>query len=760
MIVQNGKGYMALYQQVKSELHTQLAVFSDQVAAATAIPGFDDGLCRKWQAAGDRIRNRLDDEIIRVAVVGAIKSGKSTLINALFGGDHLKRGAGVVTSLVTKVRAGDAPKAEIHLKSWDEVNADIRQALVLFPGGLSVDTEGGGFDIRRQADRESLAAAMADLDAEQLISDDTRNINTVYIRCYLAGFAAIGEMIKPEPSCIAYQGDRFGEHRQFVGDDNLAVYVRDVRISLVTDHLPAQMEVADCQGSDSPNPLHLAQVQDYLAETNLIVYVISSRTGVRRADIRFLSMIREMGILDNMLFVVNCDLNEHDGTADLEALIGRIWEDISLIKPDPEIHAFSSLFNLLRAIREQGGDTALLPKDQARLAQWEGDTVFADWSDARTAGFLDALLGVLTGKRFELLLKNHLERLTLLVDAMINRCRLMTDLLARDTESAVTVVSRIRHYQKKLERVKDMVKRTLDGGKAPLHQSLRTETDHLFAPHRELIQAVSGFIKSYAPGLDAYAASVSTEGFNAVLFRLYQDFKQAVDRHITEVVTPQVIRFTRKMETEIQAYFLGIAEPYEGMMIDALNDYCDGLCELGIVQAPTSWEPIQHGELESMKTVAGIALPPIMDLTRYGARVRTETLFRFGIYTLINRIRQVFKKPVTEDRREALRALKDGLKRMKRETEASIRFHFKDYQENLKFTYLFRLADAVSADVWTTLTERFEAHTADLDGISAVIQSHQTDKASIQEQLARYEADCTDMREKLIGLRADVSGAV
>jgi len=37
---------------------------------------------------------QLTEETIRVAVVGPIKSGKSTFLNALLRGDYLKRGAG------------------------------------------------------------------------------------------------------------------------------------------------------------------------------------------------------------------------------------------------------------------------------------------------------------------------------------------------------------------------------------------------------------------------------------------------------------------------------------------------------------------------------------------------------------------------------------------------------------------------------------------------------------------------------------------
>jgi hypothetical protein len=93
-------------------------------------------------------------------------------------------------------------------------------------------------------------------------------------------------------------------------------------------------------------PLHLVMIQDYLLLTNLIVYVVSSRTGLRQADIRFLSMIKKMGILENTLFIINCDFSEHESISDLKTLIHRVREELAMVQSEPQVFAFSALFNL------------------------------------------------------------------------------------------------------------------------------------------------------------------------------------------------------------------------------------------------------------------------------------------------------------------------------------------------------------------------------------------------------------------------------
>lgn len=64
----------------------------------------------------------------------------------------------------------------------------------------------------------------------------------------------------------------------------MAVYLKDVQLEIKSNRFEKNLEIADCQGSDSPNPLHITMIQDYLSTTHLIIYLISSRTGLRDAD--------------------------------------------------------------------------------------------------------------------------------------------------------------------------------------------------------------------------------------------------------------------------------------------------------------------------------------------------------------------------------------------------------------------------------------------------------------------------------------------
>ncbi len=353
-------------------------------STAKSIPGMADYSFGEWEATCDQLPRQLAEDIIRVAIVGPIKSGKSTFLNSIFKGEFVKRGAGVITSIVTRVRNGEHLRAKLYFKSWDEINAEMEQALVLFPS-QNWRSGDNGFNIRQSNDRHELQQAPGELSAEQLITRSTRNINNVLLTSYLKGYDAVSPLLNADNGIQLYEADRFADHKAFAGNETLAVYLKDVLLEINSSGVKSNIEIADCQGSDSSNPLHLAMIQDYLRMTHLMVYVISSRTGLRQADIRFLSMIKKMGILENIIFVINCDFSEHDSIDELNDLVGRVREELAMLRPNPEIYAFSALFNLFRT-----NDVTLSEKDRLRLAQWRTDEAFTEQSNREIDRFESA----------------------------------------------------------------------------------------------------------------------------------------------------------------------------------------------------------------------------------------------------------------------------------------------------------------------------------------------------------------------------------
>ena len=750
---------MDTYSTLKNDLLNVNASIASLFSETSHVDGLSNHSYEDWKQACTQIRKQLSEELIRVAVVGSIKSGKSTFVNAFLNGDYLKRGAGVVTSIVTKVRKGPSLRARLFFKTWDEVNSDMDQALVLLPD-FSLEDAHDTFDVRRSEDRIILETALASLRPDQLISNGTCNANNILLNSYLKGYERVREILSSDERNLVYGDDRFEEHRAFAGNDHLAVYLRDIQLETDCEHLSEFVEVADCQGSDSPNPFHLAMIQDYLNLTHLIIYVVSSRTGIRQADIRFLSMIKQMGIIDNIQFVVNCDFNEHESLHDLETLIQKIKDDISYLKPNPEVYTFSTLLNLFRVETDR-----LSTKDQHRLEQWEGDEEMSRFSDEQSNAFMLAFQRKLNQERYALLLVNQMQRMKVMVSEAQHWIAVNQEILTRGTDQIQELAEKIDTYRKRIGQIQTMVKNTLDGSLGKLKNDLKRDMDRLFDQRTEgLVEQINNYIAHFDLQVENHRDKLVESGFNHTMYVVYQGFKQALDEFMANTVNPQVIRFVREEEEKIGQHLSTILEPYDVMIQDALAEFNQNLNDIGIATLDKTDRTIERPKVEAVKSIAGLALPPAVATLRYSAKIKTEAIMRLGVYTTLYILKRLLKKPIQDEAARQFDALKDGGRRMKHETVKSIRFHMRDYKENVKFQYLCRLADAMAGALKEMLSRRFQSHADNLLSMVDEIQSKKLDKARVTEVLQQMskqakdvEARMGDIQDRMTGVDTEVN---
>jgi len=742
---------MNTYNSIKKDLFKISEDISSFFSNAKSIPGMSENSFAVWEKTNTGINKQLSEEIIRVAVVGPIKSGKSTFINSLFKGEYLKRGAGVVTSIVTRVRRGEKLRAKLLFKSWDEINADMDQALALFPS-LDWRVEKDKFDIRHKKERMDLQKALTSLGTEHLIANGTRNVNSILLSSYLKGFEKVKDLISLDVNVSQFEDNLFGDHWNFVSDGAMAVYLKDVFLEIDSDGVESNIEIADCQGSDSPNPLHLAMIQDYLLLTNLIIYVISSRTGLREADIKFLSLIKKMGIMDNILFVINCDFSEHDSLYDLEALIEKVKEDLMVIMPSAEIYSMSALFNLFKS-----RNLALLQKDRLRLEQWEMEKELSAFSDSGTARFEASFYNKVTRGSYALLLKNHIERLYIISSGLEHWISFNQNILTRNTDSANKIVENAKKHQIRMNQIKSVIKSTLDGSIQQIKHELKIEIDRYFDIRSgNLIRDIAEFIKNYSIVYQQYEDDSKASGFSNTLYLIYQEFKQAFDTFMAETINPEVIRFVRKQEARIHEHLESIAGPFDVMVQDAIATYNRMMGKLGINRSNENIKNIDLPDIGTIKSITGLTLPPVAAYMRYTAKMKTEATMRLGLYKLVNIFKRLLKKPIQGKNEGEILALKDGVLRMKREMEKSVISHLKDYQENIKFQYIYRLVEAESNSLYESLLDRFQVYGADLSSIVDLINNKMIDKEQTTEMMKTMALDCSEMSEEINGLREKI----
>ena len=724
------------------------------ISKAKSMPGMAETSFDDWEKTCRGLPAQMAEALMRVAVVGPIKSGKSTFLNAMLKGDYLKRGAGVVTSIVTRVRSGDRLSAYLYFKSWDEVNAEMEQALVLFPS-VEWRKNSSNFDIRNQDERQQIQQALKSLSSEQLISQDTRNLNNVLLTSYIKGYDRVYDIISSDDTTRQYQETTFAEHKGFVGNENLAVYLKDVQLEIPTEELNQNIEIADCQGSDSSNPMHLAMIQDYLLLTHLIVYVISSRTGLRQADIRFLSMIKKMGILDNILFVVNCDFSEHESMEDLETLVRKVREELALIKPEPEVYAFSALFNLFSSPQVN-----LSKKDQLRMQQWKAEEELTDFSVAETRRFQSAFDSKLGGGRGAVLLRNHLERNSVILSGMENWIGVNQEILARDSQGTQELMHKLKDQQQRIDQMKTVLQTTISGAVAKIKKKINVDVNRFFDIHSgEIIKMIFKFIKDYKGLTKPVKGKADLPAVSKTMYLGYQDFKQALDKFITEDINPEVIRFIKMQEKETGTYFETITRPYDAMLSDAYDEYIRMMEKLGVSLNVEGQPKIELTDMLARARQTGLNPPKLAATMRYSAKIKTAAILRLGVYSLQRNLKKLLKKPASKQAEVIRQALKGGTQQMKREALKSVVEQLKDYRENLKFAFLLRLVENSADNLADLMFDRFQLFYTDLAAVADRLDSTKTEKQRALEILKEMDQSTAAVKESIGHLRRRIEQA-
>lgn len=728
---------MKRYKELKEEILKANQDFRTLFSSVSESLSMPESLLSKWEETLLAIDRQIEEESFRVATVGPIKSGKSTFVNALFKGDYLKRGAGVVTSIVTRIHCGETLASELTFKSWDEINLEIAQAAALLPG-VELDTGETAFDLRKEGHRGALSLALENLSRDLLITEDARNVHTVLLTSYVKGYERMKDLIGPDPVIKRYEREDFASHRDFSGDEVLAVYLKDVSLTIDTVSWDPSVEIADCQGSDSPNPLHLAMIQDYLVYADLLVYVVSSRTGLRRADIRFLTMIKEMGIADNTTFVVNCDFSEHDSMENMTSIVGRIQEEIALIIPEPEVHTVSALHQLFTSLEE-----GLSERDKMRLAQWRLDDAFCNASSQGMEGFLKALEEKLTFQKYFIALNNHTQRQMVVASGIKQWISLNREMLSRDRESASRLVFGLTLQQEKLEHVKSMIRSTLDGALKNVKSDISGEVDSFFDESRgQLVADVKNKIRSYSPDLEKYAQEGDDEeAFIRTMSGVHRDFRQNIDRFLTEEITPRIIGLTKELEDRLFEDLNRITATYGLMIKDALGEYRHALEDLGMAPADETLGEVPAVDMEMARKLGGINFPSVSTVVEYSLRVRAEAMLRFGAYHVINIFKRLFKKPQEARAELRAKALADGMSRTRVEAIEAVGQHLRSYKENLKYQYLYKLADALSNQLFDTYVESFHSYLGELDELTSRVEETGKDKESTLSALSAMEKE-------------------
>ncbi len=701
------------------------------------------GLAREWtrlfpQAAAQgehwlrvlsQVQAHLAEDLSRLAVVGAVKSGKSTLINALAGQDLLKRGAGILTAMITRVQPGPQAAAVLRFKDWAEINGEIQRSLSLFPSSRLAQRS-APLDLRQREDRELLAHLLREAQTQDLWAAGSLDENYLLLKSYLEGYDLLQDIF-PETGVLTLAGAGLARHRELVTREATAVYLKDVLLTVPLPGLPPEVELGDCQGSDSPIPQHLAQVLAYLLKTDLVLYVVSSRVGLRKADFQFLLELKRMGLGGQILAVLNLDLGEHRGLEEILQIKERLAQEICSLLPEPPLFAFSALKVLLERRQARAGD--LEEREAALLSLWAGDQATAQFSDQEGGRFeaeLKATLGLLKSRRLK---EGSQFQVRLVAQGLKEQLELALGLLDRDVSALTDLETRLGRRRQSLEATLASLRQTLEGAGLRLKKVLKDRVNSQLDLKASPGAALAGIIQEHEPDWDQLFPQGGEAALSTALYRLFQEFQKSLAHYAAAEFNVQMLEFFRAQEDWLKAELAQAWAPLILALKEALDRYYEELTALGLAASPPTLElapPPRPPDLEV--PLLNLHLDP-------GWRWSGEVLVRSGV-GFLRRAWEAAKRRLRlgtplDPRRQLLRDLAWALKALKGWVKEEVQAQLVDYRERLKFQYFVPLVDHWLKTQEATLASNLNSLYANLEGLAGNLHLEEEARARRRRHL-------------------------
>ncbi|MBF0376155.1 MAG: dynamin family protein [Desulfamplus sp.] len=696
------------------------------------IEGMYDKVVERQHHLCKTIPVQIDEGIIKIAVVGAIKSGKSTFINSLLMDDVLKRGAGTVTSVITRVRRGNNLRALVSFKTWDEINSEIQKALQLThaPSISSID-------LRRKSDRDFLKNI--NHSNCSFINENGLRPEIILISNALDGYEKVKDFVQfdSDSPSLEFKGDNFSEYKRFTSVSSNALFVKDVLIEAPNDKfilIDPSIEIADCQGSDSTDPSHLSQIQDYLLYSNMLIYVVSSRTGLREADLKFLTIIKNTGIINNIIFILNADFNEHDSLESLIELEKSVKQGLEYFVENPNVYTLSSLFNLFSALEQNpAAEQQLSDKNLERLMLWKREIPLTEYTAKKSVEFENALKHKIESERFSIILENHIQRLMLVIQGLKQRNTMFMQLLSGDLKKATDATEKLKLLQEKSKIFESSLDDSIDIAVQNIKKDIASAINQFFDKNRG-VQAlkIKELIFGAAIYNERYQEMVSNYSFNHALYCMFNDFRVELDRFMTQHFNPAVIELIQDQEQYIEKSFETL---YKSCYMTPSQIYPQlSLDEQSKLQIP---DIIKAVDLKGAKRILGLNLPKSEFATAYSAKIKADAMARFSFYSLIEILGKFISSLTTAPPKS--RALKESVKKIRKEALRSVMLHFDSYKHHVEQEYLFPLINAVARDLREKLMDMFHICAIESKDIEKLISDRCADKSDQLEHLRDIE---------------------
>ena len=146
-------------------------------------------------------------------------------------------------------------------------------------------------------------------------------------------------------------------------------------------------------------------------------------------------------------------------------------------------------------------------------------------------------------------------------------------------------------------------------------------------------------------------------------------------------------------------------------------------------------------EPENFEFEKNFNMPSALDALDYNVGIRSSAIAGSGFVFFKNIYNRLFNsnKSINDDARKTI---EKSLEKIKKETEKSIKNHFLNYRENLKFQYILKFSGQVMEVYYNSLINRLDSYINDFSNIQDLLEKNAEIKKEYVSELNHIYDKC------------------
>lgn len=630
------------------------------------------------------------NKTFNISVVGSLKAGKSTILNSILDCNLLKTGAGTVTDSLISVENSYTKKAVIYFKQKADIinilNAELN--IIGYKKEIKEITPEIITNIKQYI--ESLKQNKSE-----------KYYNNSFIIKYIQSIILSYENFHYLGETIIFENEDFYNYKNWVGDETKTVYIEKIKLYYPFNDNYNKVVFSDTPGSDSIFIRHSQELSNFLKHSDIILYIISSRYGLREADYKLINKIMTLNPDNRIKFIINIYIDDFNNINEINASVEKIKKNLQDFINNIEVYPYSALYiNDKNSKNKQEYET-----DRAKMWEKKRDIIIYIQNNYNNLiSEIKNIAGEGLNQISDTIIINKINIVKKHINWIYDFVENFKHLILND----ITVEK--KHF-KSIKLKLHTLKTSLKGTERELIDKYFEVINNIMDWSGEISEKANEKLKNYYIDKEKYYKELKSIGdintiYNIIKKNIYNEFNIIME----DIFNTKVYSEIKKMKIELDSFFNNklnnindeINAIFTSVLKDINKESFNSNSKLNIFETDTNTLNKCEIEMPVLKTDY---------LSNKESNFNSSFYLKYSLNFSYLNIKKLYgkilkKKPINIDYILAKKIVDDIETTTKNELLQETKFQFTNFKENIKHQYIKKIINYYTNELTSNLNEK------------------------------------------------------